>query len=111
MSSGTALPRGVVGVTVARSAADFRRGDTRARTQRDIERRKRRAPDGHFSRSLALVGSVGWPIVVLATGGALMGRYLDERWGTGVRFTLVLLSAGAALGTFAAFRAVRESDR
>lgn len=85
----------------------FRRSDTRDRTRRDIDRLRRREAGGRFWRSLALIGSVGWPIVLLATGGALFGRYLDTRWGTGVRFTLMLLTIGTALGTFIAFRTLR----
>lgn len=85
----------------------FRRGDTRARTRRDVDRLRRREPGGRFWRSLALIGSVGWPIVLLATGGALLGRQLDARWETGVRFTLTLVAAGTALGAFVAFRAAR----
>jgi ATP synthase protein I len=85
----------------------FRRGDTRDRTRRDIDRLRRREPGGRFWHSLALIGSVGWPIVLLATGGALLGRYLDTRWGTGIRFTFMLLTAGTALGTFIAFRTLR----
>jgi ATP synthase protein I len=59
---------------------------------------------------LALVGSVGWPIVLLATGGALLGRYLDGRWGTGIRFTLALLTLGTAAGTFIAYRTVGRDE-
>jgi ATP synthase protein I len=86
----------------------FQRPDARDRTKRDIDRFRRREPGGLFWRSLALVGSVGWPIVLLATGGALFGNYLDGRFGTGVRFTLVLLTTGTAVGSFIAYRTVRE---
>jgi ATP synthase protein I len=92
---------------MAEGNAPFRRGDPRERTRRDVARLGRREPGGRFWRSLALIGSVGWPIVTLATGGALAGQYIDARWGTGVRFTLMLLFAGTALGTILAFRAVR----
>jgi predicted F0F1-ATPase subunit len=85
----------------------FRRGDARDRTRRDIDRLRRREPGGRFWSSLALIGSVGWPIVLLSTGGALLGRYLDTRFGTSIRFTLMLLTVGTALGTFVAFRALR----
>jgi ATP synthase protein I len=84
-----------------------RRASTRDRTRRDIDRLRRREPAGRFWRSLSLLGSVGWPIVLLATGGTFLGRYLDGRWGTGIRFTLVLLTVGTALGTFVALRALR----
>jgi ATP synthase protein I len=86
----------------------FRRADTRERTRRDVERLRRREQGGRFWRSLALLGSVGWPIALLATGGALLGRFLDARWGTGIRFTLMLLTVGTGLGTLIAYRSLRE---
>jgi len=85
----------------------FVREDPRDRTRRDIERMKRRQSGGGFWRWAALIGSVGWPIALLGTGGAILGRYLDARWETGVRFTLMLLAIGISLGTFIAFRALR----
>ena len=85
----------------------FRRADPRDRTRRDLERLRRREAGGRFWRSLGLLGSVGWPIALLATGGALLGRFLDTRWGTGIRFTLMLLTVGTALGTLIAFRTLR----
>ncbi|HUK63658.1 MAG TPA: AtpZ/AtpI family protein [Dongiaceae bacterium] len=85
----------------------FRRGDARERTRKDLERLSRRESGNRFWRSLALIGAVGWPIVLLATGGAILGRYLDTRVGTGIRFTLVLLLAGTVLGSLIAYRTVR----
>jgi ATP synthase protein I len=55
-----------------------------------------------------MLGMVGWPIALAAVGGALAGRYLDSRFGTGVRFTLMLLTAGAMIGSYTAWRALRE---
>lgn len=85
----------------------FRRADPRRRTRRDVERLRRREAGGRFWRSMGLIGSVGWPIVLFATGGALLGNMLDRRYGTGVRFTLMLVSMGTALGCLIAYRAVR----
>ncbi len=86
----------------------FLRGDARRRTRQDVDRWRGRVPGGGFWHSLVLIGSVGWPIVLLATGGAFLGRALDVRWDTGVRFTLALLTVGTVLGTWIAFRAVRR---
>jgi ATP synthase protein I len=80
----------------------------RERTRRDLDRLQRREPGGGFWRGLALVGSVGWPIVLLATGGALLGHYLDVRWGTGIRWALILVTAGAVAGSWMAYRSLRE---
>jgi ATP synthase protein I len=85
----------------------FHRPDVRDRTRRDVERLRRREPGGGFWRSLSLVGSVGWPIVLLAVFGALSGRWLDERFRTGIRFTLMLLTLGTAAGCLVAFRTLR----
>ena len=87
----------------------FRRNDARGRTRQDIDRHRGREPEGGFWRSLALIGSVGWPIVLLATGSALLGRFFDAHLGTGVRFTLMLLTVGTALGTWIAFRTLRRN--
>jgi predicted F0F1-ATPase subunit len=85
-----------------------RRDDARDRVRRDLERWRRRESGRRFWRSLALIGSVGWPIVLLATAGALIGRRLDARLGTGVRLTLALLAVGTLAGCLVAYRALRE---
>lgn len=85
----------------------FRRGDLHVSTQRDIDRFRRREQGEHFFRSLALIGSVGWPIVLFAIGGALLGRFLDGRFDTGIRITLILLTLGTALGSAIAFKSAR----
>ncbi|HTO90705.1 MAG TPA: AtpZ/AtpI family protein [Candidatus Sulfotelmatobacter sp.] len=87
-----------------------RGGKARDRTRRDLDRLDRREPGGRFWQSLALIGSVGWPIVLFATGGALLGHLLDRHWSSGIRFTLMLLTIGTAIGCFAAYRAVRGND-
>jgi predicted F0F1-ATPase subunit len=86
------------------SAPPSREADARERTRRDVERLRRRKSGESFWRSFALIGSVGWPIVLLAVGGAMLGRLLDAHWGTGVHCTLVLLTVGAALGSALAYR-------
>lgn len=85
----------------------FLRGDPRDRTRRDVERFRHRQHTGQFWLSLALIGSVGWPIVLLATGGAMLGRYLDGRLGTGIRLTLMILTVGTVLGCLIAYRTLR----
>ncbi|MEX1365560.1 MAG: AtpZ/AtpI family protein [Nannocystaceae bacterium] len=83
------------------------RGDLHQRAQDDLDRHRRREPDGRFWHAAALMGSVGWPIVLLALGGAWLGRVIDARVGHGVRWTLMFVVLGAGLGTFMALRSVR----
>lgn len=83
------------------------RPDTQQRARRDLARRRRRASPGRFWHAVGLMGSVGWPIVLLAIAGAWFGRYLDGRFGTGVRFSLMLLAMGTSFGTWIAFKTLR----
>lgn len=80
--------------------------------RRDLERHERREHGSRtFWQSLALIGAVGWSIALCAVGSALLGQGLDHRFGTGVRFTLILLTTGAALGSFLAWRVIRGTER
>lgn len=84
------------------------REDIRRALERDFSRRTRRQSGSRaFWQSLGTLGMVGWPIALAATGGALLGRYLDGRFGTGVRFTLMLLTAGALIGSYTAWQAMK----
>jgi len=84
------------------------RKDMRRAVRRDLSRHARRE-EGHreFWQSLGVLGMVGWPIALATVGGAFAGRYLDDRFQTGVRFTLMLLTAGAILGSYTAWRALK----
>ncbi|MEZ5417067.1 MAG: AtpZ/AtpI family protein [Vicinamibacterales bacterium] len=89
-----------------------RRPDLRARLARDLDRHARREPgEASFWRSLSVLGAVGWPIVLSAVGGALLGRFLDARVGAGGSYTLPLLLAGVAAGTAIAWHLVRPERR
>jgi hypothetical protein len=96
---------------MAERERELRRGDPRERARRDVTRWQRRGGGAPFWQSLALIGSVGWPIVTLAVGGALLGHACDARAGGGVRFALAFLTLGTALGGFAAYRAVMGTKR
>ena len=87
---------------------DVRRPDLTAELRRDLRRFDRREPSGRaFWRSLGVLGSVGWPLAAATVGGALAGRWLDARSGTGIRFTLMLLVAGAVVGCVIVWRLIR----
>jgi ATP synthase protein I len=91
---------------------DTRRPDLRASLQRDLQRyHRRRSGSGSFWQSLGALGSVGWPIVTTTVGGALLGRWLDLRWHTGIRLTLMLLVGGAIAGGAIVWRLVRPRSQ
>jgi ATP synthase protein I len=90
----------------------LQRPDLRTTIRRDARRYERREPGSRsFWRSLGVIGSVGWPMVTTTVGGALVGRWLDQRWHTGIRLTLILLVAGAVLGATVVWRLLRPGAR
>lgn len=62
-----------------------------------------------LARNLAMVGSLGWLIVVPALLGAFAGRWFDQKLGTGITFTAALLVVGMALGCWLAWRRIRQA--
>lgn len=86
----------------------IKRPDIRSALERDASRHARREV-GHrsFWRSLGVLGMVGWPIALSSVGGALLGHYLDSRWNTGVRFTLLLMMIGTGAGSFVAWTTLK----
>jgi ATP synthase protein I len=49
-------------------------------------------------KNLSMVGSLGWLIVTPTLLGVLLGRWLDDLFGTGTLFTGALIFVGAATG-------------
>jgi ATP synthase protein I len=94
---------------VSSGSAPDERPDPRRSLDRDVDRYAHREPSGQtFWRSLSVLGTVGWSIALPAAAGAWLGHHLDLRLDTGVRFTLMLLTAGVMLGSFVAWRVVRS---
>ncbi len=95
--------------TLGKRSPTAPRLDPRTAVQRDSSRLSRRE-QGHrsFWRSLNVIGMVGWPIVLATVGGVWLGRYLDMRLESGIRFTLLLLMVGALLGAFVAWKAITQ---
>lgn len=83
--------------------------DLLAAVQRDGLRLEQREK-GHrsFWRSIRVLGMVGWPIALGSVGGALLGRWVDSYFESGVRYTLMLLTAGLFVGCFTAWKAVLQ---
>jgi ATP synthase protein I len=59
-------------------------------------------------QGLAQLGTVGWMIALPTVGGALLGRWIDTRYTTGVFWTLSLLCAGLAIGCLAVWRTINR---
>ncbi len=75
----------------------------------EIRRQAERTRDsrhGTFWRGLASVGAVGWMVSLPAVLGALVGRWLDVKFASGIFWTLSLLVGGLMLGCASAWRHV-----
>lgn len=75
--------------------------DFQGRVARQAQRMRRARRGGQrWWSALALVGSVGWIVVLPTVLGAWGGRWLDNRLDSGLTFTLGLLVLGLASGVY-----------
>jgi len=74
------------------------RQERRARWQREGER--------SISQNLAMIGALGWTIVTPTLIGIFAGRWLDDKLGSGIFWTLGLLVLGLALGCALAWKRI-----
>ena len=74
--------------------------------QRSADRFRRWQKEGDPSAAhrLAQIGVLGWIIVVPMLIGVFVGRWLDQRFQTGLFWTAPLLMLGAVLGCWSAWK-------
>lgn len=68
------------------------------RTRRERRESWEREGERPMAQNLALIGALGWTIVVPILLGIFAGRWLDRTFETGIFWTLGLLVLGLALG-------------
>jgi ATP synthase protein I len=61
-----------------------------------------------FWQGLGLAGAVGWMVSLPAALGALLGHWLDRRSGTGIFWTLGLITLGLTVGCASAWDHARR---
>ncbi|MGA2128830.1 MAG: AtpZ/AtpI family protein [Xanthobacteraceae bacterium] len=66
--------------------------------------RWQRDGDPSVARRLAQIGVLGWIIVVPILIGVFAGRWLDEKFDSGLFWTAPLLMLGTVLGCWSAWR-------
>ncbi len=69
----------------------------------------RRDGERSLASNLAMVGTLGWLIVVPTLVGTFAGRWIDRKSGMGITFTSALMFVGLISGCFLAWRKVRSA--
>jgi ATP synthase protein I len=83
--------------------------DEEVRRHRERRASARRDSRRSIGQDLALVGVIGWTLVIPALLGVYAGRALDRRLGGGVFWTLGLLVVGIVLGCALAWQRLNKS--
>lgn len=76
------------------------------------ERRERwlRFGERSLGRNLAMVGVLGWTVMIPTLVGIFVGRWLDRTFDMGIFWTLGLMVLGLALGCFLGWRMMFRDD-
>ena len=79
------------------------------RLRGDRHRRWLREGEPSVAHRLAQIGVLGWIIIVPMLIGIFAGRWLDQRFGTGLFWTAPLLLLGTALGGWSAWKWMKSA--
>lgn len=64
-----------------------------------------------FWQDVAYLTSIGWLIALPIAGGVVLGRFIDDRAGSGTFWTLALLGAGICAAAAEAYAAIQFALR
>jgi ATP synthase protein I len=78
--------------------------DQAVRTRRERRARWEQEGERSLGQNLAMIGALGWMVVTPTLIGIFAGRWLDRQFGSGIFWTLGLLTAGLSLGCALAWR-------
>lgn len=82
--------------------------DEAVRKRRERRERWQREGERSIGQNLALIGALGWTIVIPTLAGIFLGRWLDRLFDSGIFWTLGLLFAGLAIGCALAWRRIHR---
>lgn len=78
--------------------------DVSVKIRRERLEQWRREGERPIGRNLAMIGALGWLIVVPTLIGMFAGRWLDHRFDTQIFWTTSLLFVGLVIGCYLAWR-------
>jgi len=82
--------------------------DEAVKKRRERRERWQREGERSIGQNLALIGALGWIIVIPTLASIFLGRWLDRLFGSGIFWTLGLLFAGLAIGCSLAWRRIHR---
>jgi ATP synthase protein I len=85
--------------------ADLDEAVERRRARREAWKREGERP---LASNLAMVGTLGWLVVLPTLVGTFVGRWLDRKTDMGVTFTSAFMCLGLFAGCFLAWKRVKE---
>lgn len=90
---------------MSQSAPEAPENGLLSRIRQTLARRRRHEAETTptIGRFIGQIGVLGWLVVLPVLGGIVLGRWLDQRFGTGIFWTAPLLLVGAVLGMRAAW--------
>jgi len=84
--------------------------DEAVKARRERRERWLRFGERSLGRNLAMIGVLGWTVMIPTLIGIFVGRWLDRSFHTGIFWTLGLLVAGLAIGCFLGWRMMFRDD-
>ena len=82
--------------------------DEAVRLREQRRERGRREGERSIGQNLAMIGALGWTIVIPTLAGIFLGRWLDRLFGSGIFWTFGLLFAGLVIGCSLAWRRIHR---
>jgi ATP synthase protein I len=79
----------------------------KAKQERMIARRNHK---DIILRSIAILGVIGWSVVLPTLAGVAAGLWIDSHWPSRFSWTLILMTAGLLLGCANAWRRIRSEQ-
>jgi ATP synthase protein I len=82
--------------------------DRAVRVRRERRALWRREGERSLGQNLAMIGALGWTVVLPILIGIFAGRWLDREFHSGIFWTLGLLFAGVAIGCGLAWQRIQR---
>jgi ATP synthase protein I len=83
--------------------------DQEVKLRRERRERWQREGERSLAQNLAMIGALGWTIVIPTLIGLFVGRWLDRTLDSGIFWTLGLLVLGLAIGCTLAWKRMQST--